>query len=151
MGFPYHFLKQEYRYTWMEILRKELEGYATVAMSNVSPNNDESHTVSNGFEDVEVIGNHGEYFMFWFERFDEQFGVMVGMSLFFTSIEKHGQDMVNLEERIHCVFDSMSIAFTPEAIERYEKSYWTKFFRLFGWEHVGSLDFAHRRKRTKFR
>ena len=55
--------------------------------------------------------------------------------------------MVNLEERIHRVFDKMSIALMPEAIERYEKSRWTKFFRFFGLEHVGSLDFAHRPKR----
>jgi hypothetical protein len=148
MGFPYHFLKQEYRYTWADILKKELEGYATVAMFNVLPNNDESSTISSDFEDVYVIGNHGEYFTLSFDRFDERIGVMVGMFPFFSSVQQDGQDMVNLEERIHRVFDSMSIALTPEAIERYEKSYWTKFFRLFGWEHVGSLDFAHRRKRT---
>jgi hypothetical protein len=66
---------------------------------------------------------------------------------FATNAKEDGQGMVNLEERIHRVFDSMSSALTPEAIEQYEKSRWTKFFRLFGWEHVGSLDFAHRRKR----
>ncbi|MDR0609539.1 MAG: hypothetical protein LBG58_05470 [Planctomycetaceae bacterium] len=146
MGFPYHFLKQEYRYTWADILKKGLEGYATVAMFNVLPNNGESHTVTNDVGEVYVVGNHG-HFTLGFDRFDERCGVMVGMFPFFTSVQNYGQDMVNLEERIHRVFDSMSIALTPEAIERYENNYCTKFFRLLNREHCFSLDFAHRSKK----
>ncbi len=145
MGFPYHFLKPEYRHSWPEVLRRELDGHATVEVIDDLPTDVERFAPWD-FQDVYVVGNHG-YFMLGTEHYDERTGVWVFMYPFSTSVERDGRDMVNLEERIHRVFDSMSLAFTPEAVERYEKSRWTKFYRLFGWEHVGSLDFAHRRKK----
>ncbi len=135
MGLPVHSIRPKTGESWIETLRYELNGYATV------------ETVGDPTEDsptVYVIGNHG-YFLIRPQGYHEDSCLLL-MFPFCCDVRTFGQDMVNLEERIHRIFDSMSIACTPEFIERYEKSRWTKFFRLFGWEHVGSLDFAHRLK-----
>ena len=139
MGLPVHCIRSEFRETWIDSLRRELNGYATVKEA--------IETVGDSPKlEVHVIGNQGEFILFP-QRDSDKSSFLLFMFPFHCTVKTDGQDMVDLEERIHCVFDKMSVAFTPEAIERYENSRWTKFFRLFGLEHVGSLDFAHRRRR----
>ena len=140
MGLPVHAIAHEFRETWIDILRQELSGYATVESFD-GPTREESPTIY-------VVGNHGH---FVFPPGHEGFGKTDPLILwhvpFLCNAKTHGQDMVNLEERINRAFDKMSVALMPEAIERYENNRWTKFFRLFGWKYVGSLDFAHRQKK----
>jgi len=147
MGLPVHHIKSEFRETWIDSLRRELSGYATIE-EIVKIDGDSTELV------VEVvvysIGNHGNFSLLPQYDWDKS-SLLLFMFPFHCSVKTDGQDMVDLEERIHCVFDKMSVALTPEAIERYENSRWTKFFRLFGLEHVDSLDFAHRRQRKSER
>jgi len=131
MGLPVHYILPEFRDTWIDSLCCGLSGYATVE----SADDPEMGTI------VYVVGDYGYFEIQTYESLPEL------MYPFHCTVKKDGQYMVNLEERIHRILDEMRVAFTPEYIERYENSRWTKFFRWFGWEHVGSLDFAHRQKR----
>jgi len=140
MGLPVHCICSEFRETWIDTLRQELSGYATVESSCEPAWHEEEVDV------VDVVGKHGKFTL----RPDYDFYPSSFLLLMFPcscNVKTHGRDMVNLQERIHCVFDKMSVNLTPEAIERYENSRWTKFLRWVGWEQVVSLDFAHRRKR----
>jgi len=130
MGLPVHYIRPEFHETWIDSLRNGLSGYATVE----SVDDPSEGTI------VYIVGDHGCFTIY---TGNSPFWLMFP---FLCTAKREGQNMVNLEERIHRVLDEMRVAFTPEYIERYEKSRWTKFFRLFGWEHVGSLDFAHRPK-----
>jgi hypothetical protein len=132
MGLPVHYIRAEFRETWIDALRRGLDGYATIE----SVDTPDEGTI------VYVVGDHG-YF-----EIQTNDSLPLLMCPFCCTAKTDGQNMVNLEERIHRVLDGMRVAFTQEYIERYKKSHWTKFFRIFGWEHVGSLDFAHR-KRTE--
>ena len=134
MRLPVHAIRSEFRETWIDSLRHELSGYATI-----ESNNDPTEEI------ISVIGNCGNFTLQPQYDFEPSYFLLL-MFPFYCNVKTDGRDMVNLEERIHRVFDKMSVALTPEAVEQYEKSRRTKFFRLFGLEHVGSLDFAHRRK-----
>lgn len=60
MGFPYHFLKPEFRHTWPEVLRKELDGLATVEVVDDLPTGVERYRPWDFYE-VYVVGNHGYF------------------------------------------------------------------------------------------
>ena len=130
MGLPVHYILPEFRETWIDSLRSGLNGYATVE----SVDDPEMGTI------VYVVGDYGDFEIQTYDSLPEL------MYPFCCTAKKDGQYMVNMEERIHRILDEMRVAYTPEYIEQYENSRWTKFFRWFGWEHVGTLDFAHRQK-----
>lgn len=136
MGLPIHCLEGKYKDAWIDKLRQEIGEHATVEMDDACGSNEQS---------VYVVGNCGYFTLN--QTSEPESDMIILMEPFNCTAEKDGQGMVNLEERIHRTLDPMSVVLQPEEIGRYEKKFSTRLFRLFGWEHVGSLDFAHRPKK----
>lgn len=136
MSFPTHNLGKEYKNVWLETLQREIGPFATIEVDKAACPRDQQ---------VYIAGNCGYFVLHQMSEPDSD--MVITLTPFNCSPEEHGQGMVNLEERIHRALDPMSVALRPEEVQRHEKKFFTRFFRLFGWEYLGSTDFAHRPKR----
>lgn len=140
MGIPLHFLDSRFKDTWLESLKSELQDHATIVVVENTPH-------ENYYSDrtIYVVGNNGYSVIYELEHASDE-SLRIHIRPFSCTAEGYGQGMVNQEERIHRIMDKMAAPIPQEAIERYEKSFMAKLYRLFGREYVDRQNFANREK-----